>query len=124
MSGWDDVTTEIVNEHVSSEELTCFADALKSESECEMLESGGGPCSDSETEGPRPWWAGFLFQHTKGYHKAPVTVPITVLSGCTGACSEGAVLKATRGLGLVSKNVMCTVLVTSRYSYATIHSLI
>ena len=100
MGGWDDVSAEIESKQVSSEELMEVADALRSDSEGENLDSG--PCSDVDSEAPesRPWWAECLHQHSKEHFKPPLQVPISLLSGCSGACSEGAVLKARSRLWL------------------------
>lgn len=95
--GWDDVSLEIETKQISSEELSDLADALRSDSECGGCESGmldSGLGSDSEDDSSHPWWASYLFQHTKGISKPATPLPISLLSGCSGACSEGAALKA------------------------------
>lgn len=45
--------------------------------------------------GPKLWWARLLKEHTTFHAHETTTVPVTLISGCSGLCAEAEVLKVS-----------------------------
>ena len=89
MSGWGEVADEDSEKSSSLEIwLSEQAEAVRSESE------PGDERPEPVPLVPTVWWAELIHKHCEGIPQPPQTCPIQLLSGCSGALSEGAALKA------------------------------